>query len=142
MSEFLSSDLGIGLTATLVKVLVIVPGLLGGVAVMTWIERRVSGVIQFRLGPNRVGPFGLFQPVADGVKFLMKEEVLPGDAFRPVFILAPLLAMVPALVAFSVIPSGPRIELFGKSVPLAIVDVERGRVGVAAVLHLRVPDVG
>ncbi len=126
MSEWLSSDLGFGLTATAVKALVVINGLLGCVAFMTWIERRVSGVIQFRLGPNRVGPAGLFQPIADGVKFLLKEDIVPREANRTVFILAPALAMIPALVAFSIVPIGPRIEVFGRTVPLALVDIDGG----------------
>ena len=111
---------------SLYMILVAVGGLMGGVAVMTWIERRLSGVIQFRLGPNRVGPFGLFQPVADGLKFVMKEDVIPTDAFRPIFVIAPGLALVTAMCAFSVIPIGPTVELFGIQFPLVIVDLDGG----------------
>jgi NADH-quinone oxidoreductase subunit H len=111
---------------TFYTILVIVNALLGGVAVMTWIERRLSGVMQFRWGPNRVGPLGLFQPIADGIKFIMKEDVIPRDAFRPIFVLAPMLSMVSALVAFSVIPFGPVVRLFGVAVPLVIVNVDGG----------------
>jgi len=63
-------------------ILVVVNALLGAVAIMTWIERRVCGVIQFRWGPNRVGPFGLLQPLADGIKFIWKEDVIPPEASR------------------------------------------------------------
>jgi NADH-quinone oxidoreductase subunit H len=111
---------------TLYMIAAVVQALLGGVAVMTWIERRLSGVMQFRWGPNRVGPLGLFQPVADGVKFFMKEDVVPPGAFRPVFVLAPFLAMVTALCAFTVIPFGPTIELLGRAIPLVIVNVDGG----------------
>ena len=104
---------------------IVVNALLGGVAFMTWVERRLSGMIQYRLGPNRVGPMGLFQPVADGVKFFWKEDVIPRDAFRPIFVLAPILAMVTALCAFSVVPFGPTIELLGRKIPLVIVNVQR-----------------
>ena len=107
-------------------ILVAVNGLMGGVAVMTWIERRLSAVIQFRLGPNRVGPFGLFQPLADGIKFVMKEDVIPADACRPIFVIAPGLALVTALCAFSVVPIGPTVELFGIRIPLVIVDLDSG----------------
>ena len=113
-------------TITLVTILVVVNVLLGGVAFMTWVERRLSGVMQFRWGPNRVGPLGLFQPLADGIKFLMKEDVIPRDANRTVFVLAPVLAMVPALVAFSVVPFGPTVELFGRTIPLVIVNIDGG----------------
>jgi len=79
-----------GPVLALIKILVVAQALLGTVAIMTWIERRLSGVIQFRLGPNRVGPWGLFQPVADGIKFLMKEELIPAEAHKPIFVLARL----------------------------------------------------
>jgi NADH-quinone oxidoreductase subunit H len=112
--------------ATLVKILVIINVLLAGVAVMTWIERRVSGVIQFRWGPNRVGPWGLLQPLADGIKFIMKEDAIPTDAHRGIYTLAPMMSLVPALCAFAVVPFGPVIELFGRKVSLVIVDLESG----------------
>jgi NADH-quinone oxidoreductase subunit H len=111
---------------SLYMILVAVGALMGGVAIMTWIERRLSGMIQYRLGPNRVGPMGLFQPVADGLKFVMKEDVIPADAFRPIFVIAPGLALVTALCAFSVIPIGPTVELFGIQFPLVIVDLDGG----------------
>jgi NADH-quinone oxidoreductase subunit H len=99
---------------------------LTAVAYMTWVERRVSAWIQDRRGPNRVGPLGLLQPLADGVKFLFKETVIPPHVFRPVYILAPLLIFVPALVTFSVIPFGPVLEAFGLRIPLQIADVDNG----------------
>ncbi len=111
---------------TLYTIVAIVNALLAGVALMTWVERRVSAVIQFRWGPNRVGPAGLLQPLADGIKFITKEEVIPRDAFRVIFVLAPALAMVTALCAFSVIPIGPTLEILGRKVPLVIVDVDGG----------------
>jgi NADH-quinone oxidoreductase subunit H len=111
---------------TFLKIFMVVNALMGGVALMTWVERRVSGFIQFRLGPNRVGPAGLFQPVADGVKFLFKEDIIPRDAYRPVFVLAPALAMIPAICAFSVIPFGPTIELFGQTIDLVILNLDGG----------------
>ena len=107
-------------------IVVVVNALLGGVAIMTWIERRVCGVIQFRWGPNRVGPFGLFQPIADGIKFFMKEDVIPPEASRAIFALAPGLSLVTALVAFSVVPIGPTVELFDRQVPLVIVNLDGG----------------
>jgi NADH-quinone oxidoreductase subunit H len=111
---------------TLAKLTLVLGALMGGVSVMTWVERRLSAVIQDRWGPNRVGPFGLFQPFADGIKFIMKEDITPRDAHKPLFILAPALALVPALFAFSVVPFGPRIELFGREIPLAIIDRNGG----------------
>jgi NADH-quinone oxidoreductase subunit H len=120
------NDLTFRLASTFIVMLVVVNALLGGVAVMTWIERRLSGVMQFRWGPNRVGPLGLFQPVADVIKFIMKEDVIPAEAHRVVFTLAPALSLIPAVCAFSVIPVGPAIEVLGRRVPLVIVDLDGG----------------
>jgi NADH-quinone oxidoreductase subunit H len=74
------------------------------IAFVTWLERRVAAWIQNRIGPNRVGPFGLFQPIADGIKNFVKEELLPGQADRTLFILAPAMAFVPSMLLFAVIP--------------------------------------
>jgi NADH-quinone oxidoreductase subunit H len=90
------------------------------------VERRLSAIIQFRVGPNRVGPAGLLQPIADGIKFITKEEVTPADAHKPVFILAPALAMITSICAFAVVPFGPTIELFGRSIDLVILDLDGG----------------
>jgi NADH-quinone oxidoreductase subunit H len=111
---------------TLVEIVVVVSALMFGVVIMTWIERRLSAVIQFRWGPNRVGPFGLLQPIADGIKFLTKEDIFPTDSYKPVFLLAPALALMTALFAFSVIPFGPTIELFGQRIDLVILDMNGG----------------
>ncbi len=100
--------------------------LLTVVAYMTLVERRVSAWIQDRQGPNRVGPFGLLQPLADGIKFLFKEEITPPHVYRPIYLLAPLMIFVPALVTFSVIPIGPDVTLFGHRVRLQIADVDNG----------------
>ena len=105
---------------TVVEIVVMVTALMLGVVIMTWVERRLSAMIQFRWGPNRVGPFGLFQPVADGIKFLLKEDIFPAESYRPIFLLAPGLALVTALFAFSVIPFGPTIELFGQQIDLVV----------------------
>ena len=120
------SDTWFELTATLVKLLVVVNVLMGAVSIMTWVERRVSGWIQDRLGPNRVGPFGLFQPIADGIKFIMKEDIVPAEAHKATYILAPALSLIPALCAFAVIPFGPVVRLFGRDVPLVIVNLDGG----------------
>jgi NADH-quinone oxidoreductase subunit H len=120
------NDLVFNLLVTCAKLAIAIGGLFGVVVLMEWVERRLSALIQFRWGPNRVGPFGLFQPVADGIKFLWKEEVLPSEAYRPAFYLAPVMALVPALFAFSVIPFGPPVEVFGRKVALAVLDLDGG----------------
>ena len=86
------------------KILLIVIPLMGAVAYLTLAERKVIGYIQMRIGPNRVGPLGLFQPIADGLKLLMKEVILPAKSNLYLFVLAPVLAIGPALAAWAVMP--------------------------------------
>jgi NADH-quinone oxidoreductase subunit H len=114
------------LIITLLKILVVLPALVGVFGLMTWVERRVAGVIQFRWGPNRVGPLGLLQPIADGIKLLFKEEIVPLDAHKPIHIVAPGLALMTSLCAFAVIPFGPTVRLFGRAVDLVILDMDGG----------------
>src|SRR6187399_2130243 len=80
----------------------------------TWAERKVAAVMQDRIGPNRAGPFGLFQPLADGLKLFMKEEIIPMMSSKFLFILGPAIAMVTALMTSAVIPWGPSVHLFGR----------------------------
>jgi NADH-quinone oxidoreductase subunit H len=107
------------LLLALVKVLVGFGCLLLGVAFVTWLERRQAAFHQDRLGPNRVGPFGLFQPIADGIKNFVKEELVPADANRFLFLLAPALVFTPGLLLFAVIPfAAPMPVTFDFTVPL------------------------
>lgn len=89
---------------TMIKIVLIVAPLLGAVAYMTLAERKVIGWIQVRIGPNRVGPLGLLQPVADGLKLLFKEIISPAKASTGLFFLGPILAITPALAAWAVVP--------------------------------------
>ena len=89
---------------TVIKVMLVIAPLLGVVAYVTFCERKVIGWMQVRIGPNRVGPWGLIQPIADGLKLMLKEVVIPSGADKPVFLLAPVFAFAPALVAWAVIP--------------------------------------
>lgn len=122
----------------IIKMFLVIGGIMTTVALLSWVERRGSGLIQDRLGPNRVGPFGLLQPVADGLKFLFKEEVIPAQAHKPLFLLAPILVFVPALVTFSVIPFGSTLELFSLKIPLIVADVPVGVLVVVAFSSLSV----
>ncbi|MEI7055931.1 NADH-quinone oxidoreductase subunit NuoH [Nocardioides sp. CCNWLW239] len=88
-----------------------------------WWERKVVARMQHRIGPNRHGPFGLLQSLADGVKLALKEDLTPEKADKIVFITAPILATVPAFVTFSVIPFGPEVSLFGVMTPLQLTDM-------------------
>jgi len=97
---------GVWFLATLIKMLLTFTIYMIGVMLVIWAERRICGFIQDRLGPNRVGPAGLLQSVADGVKNIMKEETYPGQAYLPLFVLAPVMAFIPALLTWSVIPYG------------------------------------
>lgn len=90
---------------------------------MIWAERRVIGFMGMRLGPNRVGPFGILQSLADGIKLALKEDIVPRDVDRPVYILAPVLSTIPALWAFAVIPFGPTVSIFGIETPLQLADL-------------------
>jgi NADH-quinone oxidoreductase subunit H len=88
-----------------------------------WWERRVVARMQHRIGPNVHGPFGLLQSLADGVKLALKEDIIPKSADKVVFVLAPVIAAVPAFVTFSVIPFGPEVSFFGHETPLQLTDM-------------------
>lgn len=89
---------------TLIKIVLIVAPLMLGVAYLTYFERKVIGFMQVRIGPNRVGPLGLIQPIADGLKLLLKEVIVPTGANKGIFVIAPMLALAPALAAWAVVP--------------------------------------
>src|SRR5574343_1449165 len=101
--NLLGADAGLAVW-TLLKIVAIVAPLLIGVAFLTFAESKVIGYMQIRIGPNRVGPKGLLQPLADGVKLLMKEIILPTQSSKGLFLVAPVLAIMPALAAWAVIP--------------------------------------
>src|SRR6516225_10565342 len=90
----------------MVKIVVIFGAVMNVVGLLSWVERKVMARVQMRPGPTRVGPFGLLQPLADGLKFLFKEDVIPTGANRFLYIAAPIVSLVPALLSFSVIPFG------------------------------------
>jgi len=110
----------------LVKIVLIFLINLTVVAYLVLVERRVSAFIQNRIGPNRVGPAGLFQPVADIVKLFLKEDIVPKAANKFVHSLAPIISLVVAMTTFAVIPFGNTIHLFGRDIKLMIADVNVG----------------
>ena len=93
---------------------------------MIWLERKIMAHMQVRLGPMRVGPHGLLQPIADGIKLLFKEDIIPEKASKLLFVLAPAMAMVPAMLTFAVIPFGDAVKILGYKVDLVITDVNIG----------------
>jgi NADH-quinone oxidoreductase subunit H len=103
--------------------LIIIVALLTGMAYMTWFERRAISRLQIRIGPNRVGPTGLLQPVADALKLFFKEDVLPRNADRFLYPLAPGISLVAALAAFAVIPIGPPLKIGGVELSMIIQDM-------------------
>lgn len=109
-----------------IKIVIVVLVLLTAVAYSVYAERRISAFIQDRLGPNRVGPFGLLQPIADVVKLVFKEAIVPRNANKPLHDLAPVISLTVALATFAVIPFGDTIVLFGEEVKLIIADVNIG----------------
>ncbi len=103
-----------------IKIALVVFIMLTGVAYTTWLERKLIGRIQNRWGPTRVGPFGLLQPLADGVKFILKEDMLPDYVHKGLFILAPMLALIMSLISIAVIPFGENITVAGHTTALQI----------------------
>jgi NADH-quinone oxidoreductase subunit H len=112
--------------ATLVKMGAFLGILLTVVPGMVWIERRGSALIQDRPGPNRLGPFGLLQPLADAAKFIFKEDVTPSEADKMLYLMAPILALVPAFSTYVVIPLGPTVEVDGQMMPMMAANVDTG----------------
>ena len=122
----------------IIKSLIMILGLTVGFAYVTLYERRFLARIQSRIGPNRVGKFGLLQPVADAVKLIFKEELIPTNADKFIFILAPVITVIPALIVLAVIPLGEPIRLFGRQIALYVSDVNVGVVYIMAVTSISV----
>jgi NADH-quinone oxidoreductase subunit H len=108
---------------TFIVAFIVMNVLLVGMAYMTYFERKVLAAMQDRMGPTRTGPKGLLQPIADGIKLLGKEDLIPGAADKVVFFFAPLIVFMTALVGSAVIPFGPTIQIFGRNVNLYVTDV-------------------
>lgn len=123
MTEFLTSQFGVSVLLAVVVVLV----MLGTTAYCIYYERKIAGWIQDRPGPNRVGPYGFFQLVADGCKFVLKEDVIPGHVDKPIFLLAPSIMFLVAFVVFAAIPWGGQWEVLdGKLVDIQVANPDIG----------------
>jgi len=119
-----------------VKNIVVVLVLMGFVAYTTLLERKLLGRLQVRLGPNRVGPFGLLQPIADGVKSFFKEDIIPDEADKPLYVMAPGICLFAALSLFAVIPFGDTVTLMGRQIKLVVADLDTGLLYLLAVATL------
>ncbi len=122
----------------LLKIIILLIGLLTAVAYATLLERKVQAWVQSRLGPMRVGPQGVLQPVADVIKLLLKEDITPVRADRWLYTLAPIMAVVPALIVFAVIPFGPSSSIWGHQVPVYITDINVGLLYIVSVSSIGV----
>ena len=122
----------------LLKIVIVLVAVLAGVAYLVLLERKVVAWVQVRLGPMRVGPHGILQPVADGLKLFLKEDITPVRADRWVYTAAPIISLVPALIVFAVIPFGGNVHLFGTTVPMYIADINVGLLYIVSVASIGV----
>jgi NADH-quinone oxidoreductase subunit H len=122
----------------LVKSIIILLILITGFAYLTFYERKALARIQVRIGPNRAGPGGWLQPAADGLKLIFKEEMIPAQAYKFMFMVAPIITVIPALVILAVLPWGGTINLFGREVMLGLTDINVGVLYIMAIASIAV----
>ncbi|MEO7445353.1 MAG: NADH-quinone oxidoreductase subunit NuoH [Ferruginibacter sp.] len=122
----------------LVLITIVVMASLGIAMYTTFAERKVAAILQDRRGPNRAGPFGILQPLADGLKLFFKEEIIPNFSSKALFVLGPGLAMLTAIMASAVIPWGDKVHFFGRDISLQIADVNIGILYVFGVVSMGV----
>lgn len=126
------------LVIPLVKILVLLNAVLVAVTYLVLLERKVIAWVQVRLGPMRVGPHGVLQPIADAIKLLLKEDITPARADKYIFTLAPIITMVPALIVFAVIPFGGTVNMFGREITLYVTDINVGLLYIVSVASIGV----
>jgi NADH-quinone oxidoreductase subunit H len=126
------------LVIPLLKIAILLNATLLAVTYMVLLERKVIAWVQSRLGPMRVGPYGVLQPIADAVKLMIKEDITPTRADKWVFTAAPIIALVPALITLAVIPWGDRAHLFGRTITLYIADINVGLLYIVSVASVGV----
>ena len=131
-------DYLLGFIVLLIKIAVMLGGLLLAASYLVWLERKLLARLQIRLGPNRAGIFGLLQPIADAIKLLTKEDIVPAAADGFIFRLAPAVVAVTAMLMFAVVPLGPDIRIFDRPVPMVITDLNVGLLFVFALSSLGV----
>jgi NADH-quinone oxidoreductase subunit H len=122
----------------LVLITIVVLASLGIAMYTTFAERKVAAILQDRRGPNRAGPFGLLQPLADGLKLFFKEEIIPNFSSKALFVLGPAMAMLTAIMTSAVLPFGDKVHFFNRDIPLQIANVDVGILYVFGVLSLGV----
>ena len=122
----------------IIKSLFMIVVLLTGFAYLTFYERKALARIQVRVGPNRAGPGGWLQPVADGVKLIFKEELIPAKANKLMFILAPVVTLVPAWIILAVVPWGDKITLFGREIVLSVTNINIGVLYITAIASISI----
>lgn len=122
----------------IIKSLIVVLSLTAGFAYTTLYERKVLARMQVRVGPNRAGPLGILQPVADGIKLIFKEDLIPAEADKFIFVLAPIITVIPALVMTAVVPWGGTINLFGRDFTLQLADLNVGVLWILSVTSISV----
>ncbi len=122
----------------IIKSLILLIALLTGFAYLTFYERKALARIQVRIGPNRAGPGGWLQPVADGLKLIFKEELVPDKAYKAMFILAPIITVIPALIILAVVPWGGTVTVFGRQVSLSIANINVGVLYITAIASISV----
>src|SRR5690348_6571762 len=123
---------------TLIKVAVVLFVYMTTLAYLQWVERKVIAHVQVRMGPSRVGPHGLLQPLADLIKLIAKEGVIPANVNKPFYLAAPLLSVFMALIAISVIPFGTSVTILGHKTMMELADVNVGVLVILAVSSLGV----
>lgn len=134
---FLAIDLAL-IVEKLVLIIVVVMGSLVIAMYATYAERKVAAILQDRRGPNRAGPFGLLQPVADGLKLFFKEEIIPDFSSKFLFILGPSMAMMTAIMTSAIVPWGDKVHFFDRDIPLQIANVDVGILYIFGVVSMGV----
>lgn len=128
----------VGFIILIIKLSIVLLALLLLAAYLVWVERKFLARLQIRYGPNRAGKFGLLQPIADSIKMLIKEDIVPAAADRFIFLLAPAVVATTALMMFAVVPFGSHLNLWGRQIPLVIADLNVGLLYIFALSSLGV----